>query len=232
MSNLRKIAKVLMLAAFFCTFSTMAKNASAACMIGQIECKGTLATNCCASGQVCNNLLGTCEAKKDEQKSQAGGGCVVFTDCASGMSCVNSKCVAPTKDGGCQTASDCAKGTHCDMNTKKCVADETKPAVTNTNPKQDAGTGGYSSCKSAGAGIFSGLVQKGCEIFMGLRDLIYVVAGFGIIGVAVGGFFGNLNWKWLGAIIIGLVVIATTGEIINAIAGSNIGTTMISDTLK
>lgn len=63
--------------------------------------------------------------------------------------------------------------------------------------------------------------------------MIYVVAGFGIIGVAVGGFFGNLNWKWLGAIIIALVVIATTGELINAITGcTEFTSSMITDTLK
>ena len=32
--------------------------------------------------------------------------------------------------------------------------------------------------------------------------------GLGIIAVCIGGFFGNINWKWLTAIIIGLVVIS------------------------
>lgn len=100
--------------------------------------------------------------------------------------------------------------------------------ATNTPPSQGQVTG----C-SSDLGLFSGLITTGGEIFKGLRDLIYVVAGFGIIGVAVGGFFGNLNWKWLGAIVIGLVVIATTGELINAITGCEGFTTqMITDTLK
>ncbi len=84
-----------------------------------------------------------------------------------------------------------------------------------------------------GSGLFSGLVKTGSEIFLGLRDLIYVVAGFGIIGVAVGGFFGNLNWKWLGAIIIGLIVIASTGEIIATVTDcKQFTSTVIQDTLK
>ena len=100
--------------------------------------------------------------------------------------------------------------------------------ATNTPPSSAQVTG----C-SSDLGLFSGLITTGGEIFKGLRDLIYVVAGFGIIGVAVGGFFGNLNWKWLGAIVIGLVVIATTGELINAITGCEGFTTqMITDTLK
>lgn len=85
---------------------------------------------------------------------------------------------------------------------------------------------------SSGGDLFSGLITTGSNIFNNLRDLIYVVSGFGIIAVAVGGFFGNLNWKWLGAILIALVVIATTGELINTIVGCEIiSQKQITDTL-
>lgn len=80
--------------------------------------------------------------------------------------------------------------------------------------------------------LFDDLTSKGAEIFTGMRDIIYVVAGFGIIGVAVGGFFGTLNWKWLGAIIIGLTVIALTGSFITAVAGPEATVKGITDTLK
>ena len=120
----------------------------------------------------------------------------------------------------------------CNKDTQNCVqgkcVDKVKAGGTNTNQSASAVTG----C-SSNYGLFSGLIETGRKIFAGLRDLIYVVAGFGIIGVAVGGFFGNLNWKWLGAIVIALVVIATTGEIINMITGCDQYTTqMIADTLK
>lgn len=78
--------------------------------------------------------------------------------------------------------------------------------------------------------IFADLTKKGGEIFMGMRDIVYVVAGFGIIGVAVGGFFGSLNWKWLGAIIIGLIVIAVTAALIQYVTGEKVAN--ITDTLK
>ena len=75
------------------------------------------------------------------------------------------------------------------------------------------------------AGLFSALIKSGTTIFNDLRELIYIVAGFGIIAVGVGGIFGNLNWKWFGAIIISLVVIASAGEIIslmtNKVEGGN-----------
>lgn len=117
----------------------------------------------------------------------------------------------------------------CDANTQKCV-DGSCVAKQGANQKQSASA--VSGC-SSNQGIFSGLIETGSKVFNGLRDLIYVVAGFGIIGVAVGGFFGNLNWKWLGAIVISLVVIATTGELISAITGcENFTNAMIADTLK
>ena len=86
---------------------------------------------------------------------------------------------------------------------------------------------------TADYGIFSSLLETGTTIFKRLRDLIYVVAGFGIIAVAVGGFFGNLNWKWLGAIVISLVVIATAGELIVMITGCEVyGSSLITNTLE
>lgn len=80
-------------------------------------------------------------------------------------------------------------------------------------------TGGAADFCTENLGIFSELVATGQRIFNQLRDLIYVVAGFGIIAVAVGGFFGNLNWKWMGAIVISLVVIGTAGELIVLMTG-------------
>lgn len=90
-----------------------------------------------------------------------------------------------------------------------------------SNRPSGSSTTGYSSaCKgNSSDGIFSSLVCTGRLLFEDLRELIYIVAGFGIIAVGVGGIFGNLNWKWLGAIIISLVIIATAGELISVMLG-------------
>lgn len=80
--------------------------------------------------------------------------------------------------------------------------------------------------------LFSDLTSKGAEIFTGMKEIIYAVAGFGIVAIAIGGFFGNFNWKWLGAIIIGLMVIASTAGIINYMVEKTVITSdMITDTL-
>lgn len=105
--------------------------------------------------------------------------------------------------------------------------DGENPSGGGSNVEQDA-----SFCGDD-VGAFRELVLTGQKIFNRLRDLIYVVAGFGIIAVAVGGFFGNLNWKWLGAIVISLVVIASAGELIVLLTGcEQYGTDLITNTLE
>lgn len=92
----------------------------------------------------------------------------------------------------------------------------------------------YADGSEAGdTGLFKELIDKGTDIFVGVRNIVYVVAGFGIIGVAVGGFFGNLNWKWLGAIIIGLVVIGMTTGILQYVSGdSSFSVDKVTDGMK
>ncbi len=91
--------------------------------------------------------------------------------------------------------------------------------------------GSPGSAPAAASGLFGTLTAKGAEIFIGLREIIFAVAGFGITAVAIGGFFGAINWKWLSAIIIGLVVISTTSAIINYMVDSDVTSGMITDTL-
>ena len=86
-------------------------------------------------------------------------------------------------------------------------------------------------CGSDG-GLFSHLACTGGKIFSGMREIIYAVSGFGIIAIVIGSIFGNINWKWLTAIIIGLFVIAATAAIVNYMVGeTTITPDMITDSL-
>lgn len=82
--------------------------------------------------------------------------------------------------------------------------------------------------------VFEGLTTTGANIFEGMRKIIFAAAGFGIIAVALGGIFGVLNWKWLAAIIIGVVVIALTAGLLaylTAGTGADVSVSGITDTL-
>ena len=86
--------------------------------------------------------------------------------------------------------------------------------------------------------VFENLTQTGSSIFEGMRKVIFVSAGFGIIAVALGAVFGVLNWKWLSVIIIGVVVIALTQALLVYLAqdtgaGVDVKSVFtITDTLK
>lgn len=82
--------------------------------------------------------------------------------------------------------------------------------------------------------VFGALTSTGGTIFEGMKKIIFAAAGFGIIAVAIGGIFGVLNWKWLAAIIIGVVVIAATAALLGYMtAGTGADTSVagITDTL-
>ena len=51
--------------------------------------------------------------------------------------------------------------------------------------------------------------------FVQARSVVYVLSGFGLIGVAVGAIFGKINFKWLAMICIGLAMLAGADNIVN-----------------
>ena len=63
---------------------------------------------------------------------------------------------------------------------------------------------------------FEALNTAGKTIFRGLRKIIYPAATIGVASVCIGGMFGNFNWKWLIAILLGVFIIAyaeSTGKL-------------------
>ena len=70
---------------------------------------------------------------------------------------------------------------------------------------------------------FENLRESGKDIFEGLKKIIYPASAIGIICICIGGFFGNINWKWLTAIFVGLIVIAMCGAFIYMFAGKDGG---------
>ena len=241
MINFKKICRILLLAAFVCTLSGVNSYALAA-PTGAANDED-LADNIAAMESMMEeeartSVMTEADAKKvsdaDAEKFPRGNGnvTVIFHRNKGQPTAVMPPSIAPSIDS--ITDADC--NPKCGPNSVcvcganricRCQRDNTPSAGGNARQSDEAVTG----C-SSDYGLFSGLITTGRKIFKNLRDLIYVVAGFGIIGVAVGGFFGNLNWKWLGAIVIALVVIASTGEIINMITGcENFTKAMITDTL-
>ena len=80
--------------------------------------------------------------------------------------------------------------------------------------------------------LFKDLAQHGGKIFGGMKEIIYAASGFGITAIVIGAIFGNINYKWLAAILIGLFVIAGTAGLINFMVGETVvSQETITDTL-
>lgn len=69
--------------------------------------------------------------------------------------------------------------------------------------------------------VFESLKMAGNNIFEGLKTIIYPAATIGIACVCIAGMFGNFNWKWLVAILIGIFVISFAYETAS-LAGADI----------
>ena len=83
---------------------------------------------------------------------------------------------------------------------------------------------------SSASGIFSTLQTKASSTFTNVRNVAFVVAGFGIIAVAVMAFFGRFNFKHLAGLIGGLVLISAAAAFINYVTGQDSSGTISNST--
>lgn len=71
--------------------------------------------------------------------------------------------------------------------------------------------------------FFEKLQGKSTTIFSDSKQVFYIIAGFGLVGLTLGTVFGRLNWKWLGAWAFGCVIVAAAFGIIAEITGDDEG---------
>lgn len=63
--------------------------------------------------------------------------------------------------------------------------------------------------------------DKALNVFTAVKTIIFVVGGFGLVGVAFGAIFGKINWKWFAGLAVGLAILAAAGSIVNYATGEN-----------
>jgi cell division protein FtsW (lipid II flippase) len=74
----------------------------------------------------------------------------------------------------------------------------------------------FMPCATAfSADAFDSVVEKGIEVFKNVRRIVFVLGGFGLMAASVGAIFGKLNWKWYGGLLMGLMILAVAGAIID-----------------
>ena len=70
--------------------------------------------------------------------------------------------------------------------------------------------------------------DKARNVFTSIRTIIFVVGGFGLVGIAFAAIFGKINWKWFAALAVGLAILEAANSIVDYATGSGMG---ITDTL-
>ncbi len=85
---------------------------------------------------------------------------------------------------------------------------------------------------SAANTVVGDAIVKAGNVFKSVRTIVFVIGGFGLVGLAVQAIFGKVKWPWFGALAVGLGVLAAAGALIEYATGSNVTSTNYSDTFK
>ena len=81
---------------------------------------------------------------------------------------------------------------------------------------------------SAGGSVFTEALTTLYHTFIQVRQVVYVTAGFGLIGVAVAAIAGKFPWRWLAMIAVALFTLAIAEKIILYITNPDISSIPVS----
>ena len=74
---------------------------------------------------------------------------------------------------------------------------------------------------SAQSSVMQTSQQKALNVFTSVKTIIFVVGGFGLVGIAFAAIFGKVNWKWFASLAVGLAILAAAGSVVNYATGEN-----------
>lgn len=83
-----------------------------------------------------------------------------------------------------------------------------------------------------GTDVFDVVRCKMWSLWHDVRDTVFIMGGFGLVGLAVAAIFGQVNWKWFGALAFGLTILAVAGAALEYTTGSDYIGTVFTDTLN
>ncbi len=79
------------------------------------------------------------------------------------------------------------------------------------------------------ADVFGTVNTKGKDLFKNVRTVVFIMGGFGLVGLAVAAIFGAVKWKWFASLAFGLAVVAVAASVIEYATGK--GGMVEADTL-
>lgn len=67
----------------------------------------------------------------------------------------------------------------------------------------------------SGDDVFKTVLERMVTTFQNVRSVIFVVGGFGLVGLAFAAIFGKVKWTWLAALACGLAIVAVAGAVVD-----------------
>ena len=77
---------------------------------------------------------------------------------------------------------------------------------------------------AAGDDAFTTVIGKGTTLFKSVRTVVFVMGGFGLVGLAVGAIFGAVKWKWFASLAFGLLILAIASQVVSYFTTGGTGT--------
>ena len=72
--------------------------------------------------------------------------------------------------------------------------------------------------------VFTTVTDRMVRTFQNSRSVIFIVGGFGLVGLGFAAIFGKVNWKWLAALACGLAIVAVAGQVVDYVTQSDAST--------
>ena len=70
--------------------------------------------------------------------------------------------------------------------------------------------------------VWTTVTDRVLDVFQNSRRIIFIIGGFGLIGIAFAAIFGKVNWKWFAGLCVGLGIVAIAGLIVDYVTEENV----------
>ena len=72
-----------------------------------------------------------------------------------------------------------------------------------------------------GTSLMSTAADKALVVFNHVKGIIFIVGGFGLVGIAFQAIFGKVKWSWFAGLAVGLALLAAAGAIVEYATGDS-----------